>query len=108
MQLLFEELLKNPNDGIGNKLEKNVYYSTINSQNRKAISKISVITEENKEKIKGFRIYYDDFFKNDLFYNNEKDLYFVNLDERRTFLEDGYIDSDVPLFEDVKKILRMY
>ena len=80
MQLLFEELLKNPNDGIGNKLEKNVYYSTINSQNRKAISKFSVITEENKEKIKGFRIYYDDFFKNDLFYNNEKDSYFVSLE----------------------------
>ena len=28
------------------------------------------------------------------------------LDERRTFLEDGYIDSDVPLFNDVKKVLE--
>ena len=80
MQLLFEELFKNPNEGVGNKHEKNIYYSTINSQNRKAISKFSVITEENKEKIKGFRIYYDDFFKNDLFYNNENDSYFVSLE----------------------------
>lgn len=29
------------------------------------------------------------------------------LDERKTFLEDGYIDSDIPLFEDVRKMLTI-
>ena len=64
-----EELVRHP---------KKQYYSTRNSQNRKAISKFSVKIDEDKEKIKGFRIYYDDFFKNGLFYNNENDSYFVN------------------------------
>ena len=80
MQLLFGDVLKNLNEGVGIQPEKTIYYSTRNSQNRKAISKFSVITEEDKEKIKGFRIYYDDFFKNDLFYNNENDSYFVSLE----------------------------
>ena len=80
MKILYEDLLKNSNEGIGIQPEKTIYYSTRNSQNRKAISKFSVITGEDKEKIKGFRIYYDDFFKNDLFYNNENDSYFVNLE----------------------------
>ena len=80
MKLLFEELIKNELEGVGNQKEKTTYYSTRNSQNRKAISKLSVITGEDKEKIKGLRIYYDDFFKNDLFYNNENDSYFVSLE----------------------------
>ena len=80
MKLLFEELIKTSKEGIGNQKEKTLYFNIINSQNRKAISKLSVITGEDKEKIKGFRIYYDDFFKNDLFYNNENDSYFVSLE----------------------------
>ena len=80
MKLLFEELIKTSKEGIGNQKEKTLYFNTKNSQNRKAISKLSVITGEDKEKIKGFRIYYDDFFKNDLFYNNENDSYFVSLE----------------------------
>ena len=80
MQILYNDLLKNSKEGIGNQYEKTIYYSSRNSHNRKAISKFSVITGEEKEKIKGFQIYYDDFFKNDLFYNNENDSYFVNLE----------------------------
>ena len=80
MQLLFGDLLKNSSEGVGNQPEKTIYYSTMSCHNRKAISKFSVITSEDKEKIKGFRIYYDDFFKNDLFYNNENDSYFVSLE----------------------------
>ena len=82
METLYKDILKNSNEGIGvgNQPEKTIYYSTRNSNNRKAISKFSVITGEDKEKIKGFRIYYDDFFQNDLFYNNENDSYFVNLE----------------------------
>ena len=80
MNILYNELIKNSKEGVGNQPENTTYYSTRSSQNRKAISKFSVITGEDKEKIKGFRIYYDDFFKNDLFYNNENDSYFVNLE----------------------------
>ena len=80
MELLYGDLMKNSGEGIGNQKEKTTFYSTRNSQNRKAISKFSVITSEDKEKIKGFRIYYDDFFKNDLLYNNENDSYFVSLE----------------------------
>ena len=80
MGILYNDLLKNPKEGIGNQYENTIYYSSRNSHNRKAISKFSVITGEDKEKIKGFRIYYDDFFKSDLFYNNENDSYYVNLE----------------------------
>ena len=45
-----------------------------------AISKFCVITNESKDKIKGFRIYYDDFFKNDLFLNKSNDPVFISLE----------------------------
>ena len=67
MKLIFENLLKKTDEEIGFKPENCIIYNTRNSQNRKAISKFSVITDEEKELIKGFQIYYDDFFKNDLF-----------------------------------------
>ena len=80
MTLLYKGLLKNTDENIGFKPEKCIYYNTKNCQNRKAISKFSVITDEEKEIIKGFQIYYDDFFKNDLFLNKETEKYYISLE----------------------------
>ena len=80
MTLLYKDLLKNSDENVGFKPEKCVYYNTRNCQNRKAISKFSVITDELKENIRGFQIYYDDFFKNDLFLNKETEKYYVSLE----------------------------
>ncbi len=80
MNLVYNKLLKNPEENVGFRPEKCIFYSTRNCQNRKAISKFSVITDEEKEIIKGFQIFYDDFFKNDLFLNKENEKYFVSLE----------------------------
>ena len=80
MKLVYKDLLKNSDEEIGLKPEGCIFYNTRNCQNRKAISKFSVITDEEKELIKGFQIYYDDFFKNDLFLNKENEKYFVSLE----------------------------
>ena len=74
------EIMKNDGDGTGQKEEEAVKYSTKNGEKMNAISKLSVITDENKEKIKGFQIYYDDFFKNDLFLNKQGEKFYVSLE----------------------------
>ena len=80
MKLVYNDLLHNSDEEVGFKTEKSVYFNTRNCQNRKAISKFSVITDEEKEIIRGFQIYYDDFFKNDLFLNKESEKYFISLE----------------------------
>ena len=80
MKFLYKDLLKSTDEEVGFRPEKCIYYTTRNCQNRKAISKFSVITDEEKEIIKGFQIYYDDFFKNDLFFNKENEKYYVGLE----------------------------
>ena len=80
MQFLYKDLLKNTDEEIGFRPEKCIFYNTRNCQNRKAISKFSVITDEERETIKGFQIYYDDFFKNDLFLNKENEKFFISLE----------------------------
>ena len=92
MKLLYKDLLKNSDEEVGFKPENCIYFNTRNCQNRKAISKFSVITDEEKEIIRGFQIYYDDFFKNDLFLNKESEKDYVSLElnliaENSTYLE---------------------
>jgi hypothetical protein len=74
------EIMKNEGEGTGIKEEDAVKYSTKNGDKKNAISKFSVITDENKEKVKGFQIYYDDFFKNDLFLNKQGEEFYVSLE----------------------------
>ena len=80
MKILYQNILKNLNEEVGFRPEKCIYYNTNNCKNRKAISKFSVITDEEREMIKGFQIYYDDFFKNDLFFNKENEKNYVSLE----------------------------
>ena len=80
MNLVYNNLLKNSEDYVGFKPEKCIYYNTRNCQNKKAISKLSVITDEEKRTIKGFQIYYDDFFRNDLFLCKQSEKYYVSLE----------------------------
>ena len=79
-KILYQNILKNLNEEVGFRPEKCIYYNTNNCKNRKAISKFSVITDEEREMIKGFQIYYDDFFKNDLFFNKENEKNYVSLE----------------------------
>ena len=75
-----KEIMKKEDEETGKKEEEAVKYSTKNGGKMKSISKLSVITDENKEKIKGFQIYYDDFFKNDLFLNKQGEEFYVSLE----------------------------
>ena len=80
MKLLNEIILKKNDEQIGYKSKNSTYFNTFNCKNKKAISKIAVITNEEKDIIKGFQIIYDDFFKNDLFQNDDKEKYYVSLE----------------------------
>jgi hypothetical protein len=93
MQLVYKDLIKNSDEEIGLKPEGCIFYNTRNCQNRKAISKFSVITDEEKELIKGFQIYYDDFFKNDLFLNKSNDPVFISLEINLSIREDAKLQE---------------
>ena len=70
--LFFNECLKNDIGFVGKKELEGTKFSTKEGKKKKSISKFSVITDVNKEKIQGFQIMYDDFFKVDLFPTNEE------------------------------------
>ena len=87
---LFSEVIKKEGDSIGNVTEGAIKYTTNkNGKKMYAISKFCVITDENKEKIKGFRIYYDDFFKNDLFLNKSNENIYISLEINLSILENS-------------------
>ncbi len=71
-QLFFNEALKNEIGSIGKKETEGTKFETKEGKKKKSISQFSVITDINKEKIQGFQIMYDDFFKYDLFPTNEE------------------------------------
>ena len=70
MKLIFDDTIQKDEIPVGNKNEGALKYNSKSSENHKAISKFSVITDEKKEIIKGLEIYYDDFFKNNLAKNH--------------------------------------
>ena len=80
MNLLNKVIFIKNDKGVGNTTKYTTYFNTFNSKNKKAISKIAVITNEEKDIIKGFQVVYDEFFKNDLFQNDEKEKYYVSLE----------------------------
>ena len=95
---LLSGVIKKEGDSIGNVTEGAIKYTTNkNGKKMYAISKFCVITDENKEKIKGFRIYYDDFFKNDLFLNKSNENIYISLEINLSILE----NSNVGRFPDI-------
>ena len=80
MKLIFDDTIQKDEIPVGNKNEGALKYNSKSSENHKAISKFSVITDEAKETIKGLEIYYDDFFKNNLYLNKEGETYYISLE----------------------------
>ena len=80
MDLIYNNLLKQPGKSVGKIVDKAISYNTNNSQHKKAISQFCVITDEDQNEIKGFQITYDEFFKNNLFLNKEDEKFYISLE----------------------------
>ena len=63
MSSVFEKMIKKKGEVIGELVEGQRVFSTKNCRNRKIITKFSVLTDEEKNKIKGFVVTYDEVFK---------------------------------------------
>ena len=79
-EVLFNGVLKGDGDFIGEKKEGATKFHSQNSEGHKAISSLAVITDEQKEKIKGMQIIYDEFFNNDLYLKRDGEDDFVGLE----------------------------
>ena len=80
MDLIYNQLLKNPGESVGKITDNAINYNTNNCKNKKAISQFCVITDEDQNEIKGFQITYDEFFKNNLFLSKEDEKFYVSLE----------------------------
>ena len=78
--LMDDKIIKNEEEEAGIQYENAIRYSTKQGNMRNFISKVCVITDESGENIKGLRIYYDDFFKNDLFFNKRGEKFIINME----------------------------
>ena len=63
MDEVFKKMIKKRGEVVGELVEGQRVFSTKNCRNRKIITKFSVLTDEQKNKIKGFVIEYDTVFK---------------------------------------------
>ena len=63
MNEVFKKMIKKRGEVVGELIEGQRVFSTKNCRNRKIITKFSVLTDETKNKIKGFVIEYDSVFK---------------------------------------------
>ena len=63
MNEVFKKMIKKRGEVVGELIEGQRVFSTKNCRNRKIITKFSVLTDEAKNKIKGFVIEYDEVFK---------------------------------------------
>ena len=59
MNEVFKKMLKKKGETVGQIVEGERFFSTRNCRNRKIITKFSVLTDENKNQIKGFILEYD-------------------------------------------------
>ena len=73
MNEVFKKMIKKRGEVIGELVEGERVFSTRNCRNRKIITKFSVLTDEQKNKIKGFIIEYDTVFKAILCKQEKKD-----------------------------------
>ena len=78
--LMDDKIIKKEEEEAGIQYENAIRYSTKQGNMRHFISKVCVITDESGENIKGLRIYYDDFFKNDLFFNKRGEKFIINME----------------------------
>jgi hypothetical protein len=104
-------IIKKDSEPVGNQKEGSIKYTTNkNGKKMYAISKFCVITDEQKEKIKGFRIYYDDFFKNDLFLNKANDPIYISLEINLSIREDAKLDKfpDINSRDGITHIIGTY
>ena len=90
---VLDEILHKEGESVGEKIEGATKYSTKEGMKKYAISKFSVITNETKDKIAGFQIYYDDFFKNDLFLSKDQDEFYVSLEINLPILDSAEINQ---------------
>ena len=90
---VLNEILHKEGESVGKKIEGATKYSTKEGMKKYAISKFSVITNETKDKISGFQIYYDDFFKNDLFLSKDQDEFYVSLEINLPILDSAEINK---------------
>ena len=97
--LLFSNLIKNEGTFTGKKVKKAKKLTTANCKKKRAISKLLVLTNEDKD-IKGLQIVYDDFFKNNLFYAKNTNSLYVNLE-----IDLGKIDDEL---SDNKKLSKFH
>ena len=63
MAEVFQKMIKKRGEVVGKLIEGQRVFSTKNCRNRKIITKFSVLTDDEKNKIKGFVIEYDTVFK---------------------------------------------
>ena len=63
MEIVFTKIIKINNEVVGVPVEGGRVFSTRNARGRKVISKFGVFSDENKNKLNGFYIQYDDVFE---------------------------------------------
>ena len=110
-KIITNGIIKKDCEGVGNQKEGSIKYTTNkNGKKMYAISKFCVITNETKDKIKGFRIYYDDFFKNDLFLNKSNDPVFISLEINLSINEDAKLQEfpDINSRDGITHIIGSY
>ena len=74
METLYTKMIKTNKDVVGEPVEGGRVFSTRGARGRKIISKFGVFSDENKNKINGFYIQYDDVFDMLLTSKNIKDI----------------------------------
>ena len=74
METLYTKMIKTNKDVVGEPVEGGRVFSTRGARGRKIISKFGVFSDENKNKINGFYIQYDDIFDMLLTSKNIKDI----------------------------------
>ena len=62
MKTIFDDIIQTKDKGIGNLGEGGMIFNTKNTRGRQIISKFIAYTDKSKNKIKGFKIVYDDIF----------------------------------------------
>lgn len=63
MSEVFLKMIKKKGEVVGELIQGQLLFSTKNCRNRKIITKFSVLTDEDKNKIKGFIVEYDSIFR---------------------------------------------
>ena len=74
MSTLFNNIIKNEDETIGELNQNCQIFSTQNCQGRKAISKFGIFSDIKKNKIQGFILEYDDSFNANLSFRHENDI----------------------------------